>query len=200
MPSHIVVLRHGHTTWASGGRWTSFTDVDLDTDGEAAAAAWAPTFSGVDLVAFCSPLLRTRRTAALAGLSAEIREDLVEWNLGELEGLNSERYRLEHPHWELFAAGAPGGESPTAVETRVGRLLDGLGSDHSDVVVLVTHGQIAKVIAAHLLQVPLRTGEHFGLGPARAAVFSWRGSLGGYQLSGWNRTPTPLDQLLNGNH
>ncbi len=202
MPSHIIVLRHGHTAWATSGRWTSFTDVDINADGEAAALAWAPTFSDAEVATFCSPLLRTRHTASLAGLTPAIREDLTEWNLGELEGLNSEEYRLEHPGWELFVDGAPGGESPAEVDARISHLLQGLDAacDGGDVCVLVTHGQIAKVIAARLLGVPLRTGEHFGLGPARAAVFSWRESLKGYQLAGWNRQPAPLGELLNGNH
>ena len=200
VPSHIVVLRHGSTEWAKTGRFTSYTDVDLDSEGRAVASTWAATFEGVDLTAYCSPLLRARDTARLAGLTPRIVDDLVEWNLGDLEGLDSEEYRLAHLHWRLFVDGAPGGESPQEVVDRTQNELRRANEATTDICVLVTHGQIAKVVATELLKLPLTTGDHFALGPGRTAVFTWRESLGGYLMAGWNRTAVPLDELLNGNH
>ena len=194
---HIVLLRHGETELSRTGVYSSRTNVPLSQSGRAAAAAWLPHTRG--LPGFHSPLQRASETATLAGVNSGSLDDLSEWDLGELEGLPAEGYRQANPDWSLFRHGAPGGETPVSVQERAQRVLNRIVEVEAPAVVLVGHGQFSKMLATQLLDLPITTASRLAWGPARAAVFSWRASLSGYALAGWNRTPSPLAQLLEGN-
>lgn len=194
---HLLILRHGHTAMSVSGVYTGSTEVPLDSEGREAAASWRETLAGAP--GFHSPLTRAVETAELAGLGSTVLEELREWDLGELEGLPAEKYRRANPAWTLFRDGAPGGESPSAVTLRARRVLDAVHEVDETLLVLVGHGQLSKALAAALLDLPLTAATRFTWGPARAALFSWRASVSGYALAGWNRTPSPLNDLLEGN-
>lgn len=198
-PPHVVVLRHGSTDLAAQGRYTSTSDVDLDMAGRAAAAAWADTFHGVDVLVLCSPSRRAAETARLVGLVAEVDADLGEWDLGDLEGKVAEDYREAHPDWQLFRDGAPGGETVESAVARADRVVARLAEAGPRPVVLVGHGQLSKLVATRLLGLPADAAVRMSWGAARVAVFSRRASLDGYLLAGWNRTPVRWPDLVGGN-
>ena len=54
-----------------------------------------------------SPLCRARETAELAGLmdDAELRDDLMEWDYGDYEGLTTPEIRERRPDWFLWRDG-----------------------------------------------------------------------------------------------
>jgi probable phosphoglycerate mutase len=123
--SVLTVVRHGETDWSRTGRHTSFTDVALTPAGEAQARQLGEALAGIhfDLV-LCSPRLRARRTAELAGLVPfEIDEELVEWDYGELEGETSAQIQEQHPGWNIWNGPWPGGEQPPEVAARADRVL-----------------------------------------------------------------------------
>lgn len=178
------------------GVYASRTDVGLSEQGRATAGAWS-SLTGV--TGLHSPLRRAAATAELARLSSSVLEDLTEWDLGTLEGRNSEDYRQQNPQWNLFRDGAPSGEQPEDAIARADRVLAHASQVDAEVVVLVGHGQFSKTLATRVLGLPLATATRMVWGPGRAALFSWRHSISDYALAGWNRTPAPLDQLLEGN-
>ena len=50
--------------------------------------------------------------------------DLAEWDYGAYEGLTTAEIRSQRPGWELFADGAPEGETATEVGVRVDRVIE----------------------------------------------------------------------------
>lgn len=96
-----------------------------------------------------SPRQRARRTCELAGLgtSAEVEQDLAEWDYGDYEGRRSVDIREERPGWNLFRDGCPGGESPVQIGERADRLITRLRT-LSGRIALFSHGQFGAVLAA----------------------------------------------------
>ena len=71
-PVSILVVRHGQTTWSLSGQHTGSTDIPLTAAGEAQARGLAPVFADRDVaLVLTSPRERARRTAELAGLTAD---------------------------------------------------------------------------------------------------------------------------------
>ncbi|TDB79183.1 histidine phosphatase family protein [Micromonospora sp. KC721] len=150
--SEIVLVRHGETTWSASRRHTSYTDLELTPDGERQARALGGALGGVlggrrFARVLTSPRRRALRTAQLAGLMIDrTDEDLVEWNYGEYEGRTTADIHDDHPDWNLWTDGCPGGESPEQVGQRVDRLL-------ARVTPLLDQGSVALVGHAHCLRV-----------------------------------------------
>src|SRR5215469_13942808 len=122
----VYLARHGETAWTLSGQYTGLTDLPLTERGERNARRLEERLRGLNFAkVFTSPLQRASRTCELAGFgaAAEIEQDLVEWNYGDYEGRCSADVHREHPNWELFRDGCPGGESPTEAATRADRVV-----------------------------------------------------------------------------
>src|SRR5476649_315718 len=136
-PLPIVYLaRHGQTAWSLTGQHTGLTDLPLTERGERNARNLGGRLRGLKFAkVFTSPLQRAVRTCELAGFkaSAEIDNDLVEWNYGDYEGRRTLEIRAERPGWQIFRDGCPGGESPEQVAARSEEHTSELQS-HSDLV------------------------------------------------------------------
>lgn len=185
---HLLLIRHGETAASADGLFTGRSDVPLTETGRRQARAWRATTASIkDMAAFTSPLSRAVETAALAGLRAvEIVDDLMEWDLGPLEGLVADAHRIADPDWNLYDDG-PGvpGESPGAVAARAASVLERVQALPQHVAVLVSHGQFLRVLTAVALEVPLPVASRFSLGPARAGMLTLRAN-GRLSLTGWN--------------
>ncbi len=185
-PGELVLVRHGETAWSREHRHTGRTDVPLTPHGEAQARALAPELARRRLAAaLSSPLQRARRTAALAGLQAEVDPDLVEWDHGDYEGRTTRDVRTERPGWWLWTDGAPGGEQPHEVAVRCARTLDRVAPllAHGDVA-LVGHGHALRVLAAAWLGLPAAQGGLFTLDAASVSALAvYRGHP---VVSRWN--------------
>jgi len=154
MASRIFIVRHGETEWSANGRHTSVTDLPLTNEGRTQAAIAAGKLAGehFDLV-LCSPRLRARQTAEIAGFgeTAEMNEDIVEWNYGEYEGLTSEEIWERHdPNWNLWRDGCPGGESAADVGARADRVIAELRG-LAGAAAVFSHGHLLRVLGGHLL-------------------------------------------------
>ena len=117
----VYLARHGETAWTLSGQHTGLTDLPLTERGERNARRLAERLRGLSFAkVFTSPLQRARRTCLLAGFGAvaEIDRDLVEWNYGDYEGRHTADIHREHPDWQMFRDGCPGGESPSEVAAR----------------------------------------------------------------------------------
>jgi broad specificity phosphatase PhoE len=171
---NIVVVRHGETEWSAALKHTSRTDVPLTPAGRLRAHEL-----GVELavhqfaIVLCSPLLRARETAALAGFPDPIIDpDLHEWDYGEYEGLTTDEIRATRPRWNLWRDGCPGGETPDQAAARADRVLDRLRAASGDALVFA-HGHILRVLAARWLAMPPAAGARFALAAGSLGVLGW---------------------------
>ena len=133
----VYLIRHGETLWNREGRCQGVTDVPLTEKGYRQAHAITTALAEKPLSLLLSgPLQRTRETAAIIaeshGLSVETREELREWNQGELEGLTGVEllgnHRAYFERWFQDPAGAapPGGEPLRALQDRAWPVIDSL--------------------------------------------------------------------------
>lgn len=190
MPSlqSLYLIRHGETPWALEGKHTGRTDISLTTKGRQDALAlkkWLPSsFSAI----FCSPLKRAQETCSLCleGYQPILSPLLMEWDYGDFEGRTSVDIRSENPEWNLFTQGAPNGESPHDVETRIRSfftLLDPLEGN----VAIVAHAHLLRCFAAMWLGLPLQAAALFFLNTSSVSILGYERSNRVVRL--WNDTP-----------
>jgi broad specificity phosphatase PhoE len=150
----VWLLRHAETEWSRDGRHTGRTDVPLtDVGREAARALRARTSGHRFALVLASPLSRALQTAELAGLTPQLRDDLVEFDYGAYEGITTDEIREQRPGWNLWRDGSAGGESADDVGRRVDRVIAEALAASGDVA-LVAHGHVLRVLAARWLEQP----------------------------------------------
>jgi broad specificity phosphatase PhoE len=161
--ARLVLIRHGETEWSASGKHTSVTDVPLLESGRRDAGRLGERLAGRDFaLVLTSPRARARETAALAGLEAEVDEDLVEFDYGSYEGRTTPEIREERPGWSVWADGAPGGETAEQVGARADRAIERALAAGGDVAVLA-HGHFLRVLAARWIALPAVYGGHLAL-------------------------------------
>jgi probable phosphoglycerate mutase len=133
----LLLIRHGPTEWNAAKRLQGRADIPLSDAGRRTVSSYVvpPAFRSFDWLV--SPLLRTRQTAALLGLSARVEDRLVEMDYGVFEGRSVAELRAElgDAMIENEARGLdftpPEGESPRQVQDRLAPLLAEIASrDH----------------------------------------------------------------------
>lgn len=166
-PAQLWLIRHGETEWSREGRHTSSTDLDLTETGVEAGRALRGRLSVTEFDhVLCSPLLRARHTAELAGYpNPSIEADLTEWRYGDYEGITTEQIREMDPTWLLWRDGCPGGESPEQVAARIDRLIDRLRTRGGRTLIFA-HGHILRSLAVRWVDQPLLLGAHLPLNTA----------------------------------
>lgn len=169
--AQIVLVRHGQTQWSRDGRHTGRTDVPLTPEGERDAVSLGVRLAGPFGLVLSSPLQRAARTAALAGLDAELEDGLVEWDYGLQEGRTTAQARETRPGWSVWDDTGLG-ETLAELAARQQRVLDRArpvveaGQD----VCLVGHGHALRVLAACWLGLPPGTGQQLVLGAGSLSV------------------------------
>jgi probable phosphoglycerate mutase len=118
-----------------------------------------------------SPLSRALETCWLAGLgtSAQVRDDLQEWDYGALEGLTTPEIRVEHPGWTIWTGEVPGGETMAQVATRADRVLEEVRAATGDVAIF-SHGHFLRVLAAGWIRLEPTAGALLALDPGTISV------------------------------
>lgn len=172
-PGELILLRHGETQWSRTGRHTGRTDIPLTAAGEARASAAEILLRDVDAgLVLCSPLVRARQTARLAGLEPDdYDDDLLEWDYGAWEGRRTADIRdeLDDPTWVIWdhpvPQGVTDGEQPADVAARAARVIARaepvLASGRA--VVLVAHGHLLRILTATWLGLAPEAGRLFAL-------------------------------------
>jgi probable phosphoglycerate mutase len=174
--AEIVLIRHGETEWSAAHRHTSYTDLQLNPDGDRQARAVRGQLAGRSFAAvISSPRLRALRTAELAGLAVTaVDADLAEWNYGSYEGRTTNEIQAERPDWDLWTDGCPDGESPEQVAARLDRVLARASSLLADGdVALVAHGHSLRVAGARWIGLTATGGGRLRLDTATVSVLGY---------------------------
>jgi broad specificity phosphatase PhoE len=184
----LYLLRHAETEWSRDGRHTGRTDIPLTDRGRDAARRLGEYLRGHEFaLVLCSPLSRSRETARLAGLhDEEIREDLLEWDYGDYEGLTTKQIREQRPDWFLWRDGAPGGEQPPDVAARCDRVIAEAGQADGDVAI-VAHGHVLRVFGARWIAQDASFGSRLHLHTGALSVLGMERETRVLLL--WNATP-----------
>jgi len=175
MGSRVFLVRHGETEWSRNGRHTGRTDLPLTDRGRAEARRAGSLLAGRSFSAvLSSPLARALETARLAGYGeqAEICNDLLEWDYGELEGRTTADIQEEMPGWLIWRGPVPGGESLAEVATRADRVVEQVRCVGGDVLVFA-HGHILRVLTARWCELDAIEGRRFTLDTASPGILGW---------------------------
>ena len=186
----IYLARHGETAWSLSGQHTGLTDIPLTKRGERNARRLGARLKGVAFTRiFTSPLIRAARTCELAGFgaTAEVDNNLVEWDYGKYEGVRSVDIRKERPDWQLFRDGGPGGESAVQVGRRADAVVERLRSVDGRVL-LFSSGHFLRVLAARWLGLEVAGGRLFLLGTASLGILGYEHNESEPAIRLWNDT------------
>jgi broad specificity phosphatase PhoE len=171
--NEIWLARHGETAWSRSGKHTGRTDVPLEPEGEAQARALGVRLTGHAFEqVWTSPRVRARRTAELAGFHAQPVDDLAEWNYGEFEGLKRAEIQAIETNWDVFAQGAPAGESVEDIAARADRVIARLRAVSGDVLVF-GHGHFLRVLGARWIGLPVAAASRLLLSTASVSVLGY---------------------------
>lgn len=175
------LIRHAETEWSKSRRHTGRTDIPLSDEGRAVARALGDQLAGRRWAAvWTSPLSRARETCELAGLGdrAEARDELLEWDYGDYEGVTTAEIRRTRPDWYLWRDGCPRGESPVDVAARVDRLIaDLLAVDaerpQAGDIALFAHGHLLRMLAGRWIELAPDGGGHLALSTGSLSVLGF---------------------------
>lgn len=182
----VVLARHGETDWSRTLRHTGRTDVELTDDGRAEAGALGERLAGREFDrVLVSPLGRALETCELAGYgeAAERRDELLELDYGDVEGLTTAEIRETTPGWTVWTHGSPGGESVSDAARRVDPLVEELASGEG-VAIVFAHGHILRILAARWLEQEGEFGARLALATGRMGTLGWERET--RALQAWN--------------
>jgi len=188
MADEVWLIRHAATEWSKSGQHTGRTDMPLLDEGRDAARALPERMEGHEFArVLVSPLSRARETAELAGLGArmELRDDLMEWDYGDYEGMTTPQIREDRSEWYLWRDGVPNGETADDVAVRVDRIIEEVDGVDGDVA-LVAHGHVLRVLGARWIGQTGAFGGHLHLGTAAICVLGWERDV--RVIDRWNQT------------
>ncbi|MDQ4070141.1 MAG: histidine phosphatase family protein [Actinomycetota bacterium] len=153
---HLLVVRHGQSTWNAENRWQGQADPPLSELGEEQARDAAKRLGDLGFSSVVSSdLQRARRTAEIlaevVGLDVRLDPGLREIDVGEWTGLTRAEIEARWPgelaDWSEGRSEAPlGGESRTHLAERARSSLTGVAAQASpgDRVLVVTHGALIR--------------------------------------------------------
>lgn len=161
--TRFLLLRHGETEWNRELVFRGRKDIPLSEHGREQARRLAEALREEPIDAlYCSPLARAQETAEAlnAGreLTLQLREELLDMDFGEWEGLAvsevEARYPEEFARWRDHPAEAlpPGGEGLRDIRARAAALLGELCARHQEATVaIVTHRVVCKLLVCEVL-------------------------------------------------
>jgi len=175
MAQQVFLIRHGETEWSRTGRHTGRTDIPLTAEGRLRAQAIGRTLQGRRLSVWTSPLDRARETCRLAGFgdSAQVDDDLREWDYGIYEGLTTLEIRRETPDWSVWLSPIVNGESLEQVAGRARRVVGRAIAAGDCDVGLFAHGHILRILAACWIGLPPLTGRFLALDTASVSILGY---------------------------
>ncbi len=186
----IVLIRHGQTVTNAQRLLVGRSDPELTELGRRQAVALRPLLDGVVAV-WASPLQRARDTAALAlpHLDADIVEDFIEVDYGNLDGqplsvVSADQWRVFESDHELALGG---GESLASVDRRVHARLDELLQDSQSL--LHSHHRHLAIVS-HVS--PIKSAATWALGVDGAAAWRTRLDNGSLTVIGMRDTSPSL--------
>lgn len=158
----VLLVRHGQTPTTGTllpGRAPGLHLADVGREQAQRAAQRISELARIDAI-YASPLERARETAApiaaARGLKVQIDKGLLECDFGEWTGAELKRL-MKLPEWSTVQRAPstftfPGGESFTAMQTRIVDAIDRLRRRHpGGTIVCVSHADPIKAAVAHAM-------------------------------------------------
>jgi broad specificity phosphatase PhoE len=166
----VCLVRHGETKLTAALRYNGLSDVELTEKGETQAKCLVePLRTNWGLV-LCSPLVRARRTAELAGFTdPEIVSALREYDYGDFEGKTTEEIQNQQPDWDLWRDGCPNGETPEGVAQRLSPIIERIVTANKPTLVF-SHSHCIRIFAACWLGLSANSAAMFEYSPAHISV------------------------------
>jgi broad specificity phosphatase PhoE len=172
------------------------TDLPVSKEGHRQAGELAQKIMALKPdICLCSPMLRTRQTAAVIGevINCEpvYMDELREINFGRWERLTFNEIAASYPEQTGEWAAAPldftfpQGDNTGEFFRRIGRVAGQLAKRSEGTVLVVSHGGVISALICHFLGLPFDKGLLFRLRPAGLVsleVFERLGVLTGFNL------------------
>lgn len=206
-PLQLILVRHGQTDFNRDGRVQGKVDRPLDDTGVAQAhgvgeALRSPSLNGI----YSSPLRRARETAeAIAthhGVAVQVREALVEMDVGEIDGITYEEMRSGYPElleaWtrDVGSVRFPGGETVAEMQERAWPVVEEIRAQHDGGrVALVGHAFMLQGLLCTALNLSLKHFRSFRLSPGSLSALLF--GPGDTVLEGLNHS-SHLDSVAAG--
>lgn len=172
----LILIRHAETGHNRDARVQGQADIPLSDLGERQAAALGKHLRcGPVTAVVASPLARALVTAeavaAPHSLGVLTEPELMEMNVGEMEGLTSAEMRARFPdflaEWVTERGPElemPGGESLAQVQRRAWHVVERLRAEYgSETVALVSHNFVLSALITRALDMPLHEFRRFRL-------------------------------------
>ncbi|MGV8146947.1 MAG: histidine phosphatase family protein [Alkaliphilus sp.] len=150
----LYIVRHGETYANVEKRYVGFTDSELTEKGKKQIQNLRKTMGNIKLKkTYCSPSIRTRKTAEILGFTCAIDERLREMNFGILEGMTYDEIMKKQPEignrffseWNDYKI--PEGESYIEVRNRVKDFINRLDEEDT---LIITHGGWIRAFIAEI--------------------------------------------------
>jgi len=187
MTSRVFLVRHGETEYNRRGLALGRADAPLNETGRRQAARLREALADAPLTAvYTSPLARAVDTAtsiaAAHGKEALVENDLIEMDIGEVEGLTFPELRKQFPALTQNWGGAdgptfrmPGGERLVDVQHRAVDAIEALAARHQDeTFCAVSHNFVILSYLASVLGIELAKFRRLRHGVAAIAEIDVR--------------------------
>ena len=203
-PTLVLLVRHGQTPTTGKllpGRAPGLHLADTGLEQARRAAERLGVLDRVDAV-YASPLERTRETAApiaaARNLKVQIDKGLLECDFGQWTGAELNQL-MKLPEWNTVQRAPstftfPGGESFTAMQSRIVGAIDRLRERHQGgVIVCVSHADPIKAAVAHALGTHLDLFQRIVISPCSVSAIAYH--AGGPVVLTVNSTGGSLSEL-----
>ena len=183
-PTTVLLVRHGQTPTTGQSLPGRTPGLHLAAEGVRQAERAAERLAELARVdgVYCSPLERTRQTAApigsALGLRPKVARGLLECDFGDWTGAQlKDLFKL--PEWRTVQKAPstfrfPNGESVTEMQVRIVSTLDALRARHpGGTIVCVSHADPIKAAVAHAMGTHLDLFQRIVISPCSISAFSW---------------------------
>lgn len=174
MPTTLLLVRHGETSWNALGKIQGCTNIDLEDAGKYQAELLSNKLKGTFTAIYSSPLNRAFETAQILAapnnLTVHKKEALREINFGLWEGLTFKEVAKTYPEayakWQTDDAPLCGGDgSLENCALRVRDCLLDLVREHpNETIVTVSHGGLLKTALIGLFNLRMSMYHQLALG------------------------------------
>jgi probable phosphoglycerate mutase len=180
----ILFVRHGQTPTTGSVLPGRARGLHLSDDGRAQAEAAAARISAVVNVSavYCSPLERTRETAAPIARAFRLRprleQGLIECDFGDWTGAELKKL-MKLPEWttvQRYPSGFtfPGGESFSGMQARINDTVSRLRDRHpGETIVAVSHADPIKAAVASALGTHLDLFQRIMISPCSVTAVAY---------------------------
>jgi probable phosphomutase (TIGR03848 family) len=198
----IILVRHGENDWSKQNKLAGrIPGIHLNETGHQQAHAVAQRLAALPIKAvYSSPLTRCVETAAYIAdthrLSIQYIDEVGEVEYGEWEGKKIKKL-AKKPLWravQFFPSRArfPQGEALREVQFRAVQAVEEIAASHDkELVVVVSHADIIRLLLAHYLGVHIDLFQRIVISPASASVLALQPGRPGPGAADERRRPAP---------